>query len=287
MEPVVRRADGFTTIELTVALGIGIAVTGAIFAVLSSDAFAVETERSDMHQRLRVTVDSLLRDLLDASAVRPYRSDGSLPDAPGTVKSDTITAIGRTVVTYWLKSDEAAGVYQLMSSTSGSSLDVPVVDNVVGLSFTYLGDPRPPTVVRPLSEPDGPWTTYGPAPPLAAVPPYAPRENCAFMDNGSDTPSPRLPDLSASGSSLVALTDAVFTDGPWCPDAGAPARWDADLLRVRQVIVHLRVQAAAASLRGPTAVLFAHPGTAASGRRWAPDLDVSFTVAPRNMAGNR
>ncbi|HEY7290902.1 MAG TPA: hypothetical protein VH583_13780 [Vicinamibacterales bacterium] len=282
-----KRVDGFTTIELTLALGIGIVVTGAIFAVLSSDAVAVETERSDMHQRLRVAVDSLLRDLLDVSAVRPYRSDGASPDAPGTVKSDTISAIGRTVVTYWLKSDDAGGVYQLMSSTSGSPLDVPVVDNVVGLSFSYLGDPRPPTMVRPLSEVDGPWTTYGPAPTIAAVPPYAPRENCVFVDNGSDIPSPRLPDLAAPEVSLVPLTDAVFTDGPWCPDAGAPARWDADLLRVRQVIVHLRVQAAAASLRGPTAVLFAHPGTAASGRRWAPDLDVAFTIAPRNMAGNR
>src|SRR6185436_20729469 len=121
----------------------------------------------------------------------------------------------------------------------------------------------------------GPWTTYGPKPPTAAVAPFAAGENCVFVDDGTATPQPRLTALGA-GTSPVLLASPQLTDGPWCPNASVPDRWDADLLRVRSIGVRLRVQAAVASLRGPASALFAHGGSSRGGHQWVPDLEVHF-----------
>jgi hypothetical protein len=170
-----------------------------------------------------------------------------------------------------------------MSSTGGSSLDVPVVDHVVGFRVEYFGDPRPPTMVTTLADRTGPWTTYGPAPSDVAVPPYGPRENCVFQDNGTEQPSPRLPELVPDAGHLVVLGPSQLSDGPWCPDDRASDRWDADLLRVRTLAVTLRVQAASAALRGPAGVLFVHQGRARVSQRWAPDVEVRLRISPRNL----
>ena len=92
--------------------------------------------------------------------------------------------------------------------------------------------------------------------------------------------------MLGSGSNphtLVLLTPALLTDGPWCPDADHPNRWDADLLRVRRVDVTLRVEAAVDALRGPASVLFSRGGTANGGSSWVPDQEVRFQVSPRNL----
>ena len=231
-----HRATGFTVLELLVALGLlAVLIAGLLLVAHSGpDVFAAQGEVSDMHQRLRVAIDAIARDLVSASAVRPYRSEGLAADPPGTFRTDTITAIGAAATTtYWLKSDDRLDLHQLMSYSGGASPvgnDVPVADNVVGLSFEYFGNANPP-----------------------------------------------LP------TNLVPLAAAELTDGPWRPDDGNAARWDADLLRVRTIAVTLRVQAAAAALRGPAGVLFAHAGTATSVRRWAPDVEIRFQVAPRNL----
>lgn len=279
-----RDEAGFTTLELLVAAALILVIVGGALGISQTgpDAFAVQNETADMQQRLRAGADALFHDLLSAAAVRPYRSDGASPDPPGTFKPDTITAIGPGVKTYWLKTDESNGVYQLMSYAGGASFDVPVVDHVVALTFAFEGDPRPPTMVRPLTDLSGPWTTYGPAPSLAPSPPFAARENCVFVDNETDTPDARLP-LLAPGTNLIPLAPSQFVDGPWCPDDVTAGRWDADLLRVRSIVVSLRVQAAIASLRGPAGALFLHGGTASAGRRFAPDVEVRFRVSPRNM----
>src|SRR4029453_11453500 len=48
---------------------------------------------------------------------------------------------------------------------NGDQRDEAIVDNVVGLAFEYFGDPRPAFLLKPASDPVGPWTTYGPQPP--------------------------------------------------------------------------------------------------------------------------
>jgi hypothetical protein len=185
--------------------------------------------------------------------------------------------------TYYLKTDESSRTYQLMRH-DGWATELPVVDDVVRLDFRYFGDPEPPRLTgKPLDEP-GPWTTYGPAPPQTGTTrgSWPPGENCTFLIvNGEH--GPRLEAISGGGLSQVELTQAMLTDGPWCPDAVRPNRFDADLLRVRKIRATMRVQSALASLRGPAGRLFLKGGTAKAAERYVPDLEVEFDIAPRNL----
>ena len=181
--------------------------------------------------------------------------------------------VAATSRTYYLKSDAATDTFQLMRYDGEGAGDAPVVDHVVGLSFQYFGDPQPPTIRRPLTDPAGPWTTYGPKP-------QASGDNCVFVGNGTPIPAPALAVLD-DGTALVPLTAAMLTDGPWCPDAVNPNRFDADLLRIRRVAVTLRVESASATLRGPAGPFFARPG--AGGHPLVPDQEIRFDVTPRNL----
>lgn len=86
-----NRADaGFTTLELLVAMALTVVVVGAALELASADAFAVQSEMSDMHQRVRVAASTVIRDLSAASAVRPVqvswcgrRSAGNLQNGHG------------------------------------------------------------------------------------------------------------------------------------------------------------------------------------------------------------
>ena len=110
------------------------------------------------------------------------------------------------------------------------------------MSFRYFGDPRPPLLPKP---------TIG-------------TENCLFDRFGN----PKLEPLGR-GASLVELTEAVVTDGPWC---GVPGnRFDADLYRIRSIKVFLRMQVSPRALRGKSPTLFKRPGPARVGLRPIPD----------------
>jgi len=394
-----KKQAGFSVVEALIAIALVLVVTAAAFAVMdpARGAFVVLPEASDMHQRLRVSADTLYEDLVMAGGglysgpasgplthffapIGPYRTDLNHADPPGTVKADTISlmyvpstvaqttlatvgpdvgiasvgvdiqpscpavdescgfrpgmtvlivdasglhdtftvssVLGNTLnlqstsqalsytsypphtttiaqiinVVYSLKMDPAAGAFQLVRSVGGAGSDQPVVDNVVGLTLEYCGDPQPPRLTdRALTDPVGPWTTYGPRPPpLSAQDPtraYPIGENCVFLvDPLTGLQTPRLPVLDAdAGDTLVRLTAAQLADGPWCPDESNANRWDADLLRVRTVAVTLRIQSANAALRGPSGLLFAHGGTSLGGSRWLPDMQVRFQVTPRNL----
>lgn len=309
----IHQRDGFSLIEMIVALSVVLAVTASAFVLLvpSQGLAASRSEAADMQQRLRVAVDTLAEHLVAAGAgaysggvagplynslapILPYRSGGTAVDPPGSFKSDTITIFvvprsgaQATGTTYWLKSDAAAAAYQLMMNETVNSVDVPVIDHVVGLTFEYFGDPQPPTMRKPIDDPVGPWTTYGPTPSTTAVAPFTAGENCVFVNDGSPTPQPRLAALGAAGAALVRLTATELSDGPWCPNDAAASRWDADLLRIRSLAVMVRVQAALSTLRGPASVLFAHGGTSRDGQQWVPDVEIRFQVTPRNMNGGR
>ena len=142
-----------------------------------------------------------------------------------------------------------------LRSISGD-VDLPLVDNVVGLTFQYFGDPAPPMLPKP--------------PPGTA--------NCLYdAAQNYIGPGPLVP----TDGSLAALPPAILIDGPFC--GGATNEFDADLLRVRKVRVTLRMQAAPASLRGSDPLLFVHPGSAEGGERFLPDYRLTFEVAPRNL----
>lgn len=186
--------------------------------------------------------------------------------------------------TYSLKSDAATDSYQLMVSVGASLADVPAVDHVVGLRFEYFGDPQPPRLLRSHDDAALERTTYGPAPPDAGVQTtgYGAGENCTFRRDGAGGAQPRLAVLG-DGTALARLDASQFADGPWCPDASDPNRWDADLLRIRAIGITVRVESAVDELRGPSGPLFARPGTSRNGRRVVPDREIRFQVSPRNL----
>ena len=78
-----------------------------------------------------------------------------------------------------------------------------------------------------------------------------------------------------------------LADGPWRPNPGSDDRWDADLLRIRTIGVTVRVESAAAALRGPAGLLFTNRGTAADPHAWVPDQQIRFQVSPRNLSLGR
>ncbi len=82
------------------------------------------------------------------------------------------------------------------------------------------------------------------------------------------------------------LDPSVLTDGPWRED-GSHRRFDADLLRVRHVRVHLGVESAIASLRGPAGALFAHGGSSTAPERLVPDQEIELHITMRNTGDPR
>jgi len=153
--------------------------------------------------------------------------------------------------TYWLDS-----VNDRLMHYDGIATDLPVADNVVGLTFEYYGDPNPPQAPKPV----------------IGV------SNCLFDDAGNAL----LPTLPMTSGSLVELTGAMLSDGPWC-GVGGSSQFDADLFRVRKVRVSIRTQAASDGFRGSNSTLFMRPGTAQGGERFIPDYATSFEVSPRNL----
>jgi hypothetical protein len=294
---------GFTLIELLVAMLVSMVVIGALLRLVdpAQQILGPQLEAADLQQRVRVGVEVLRGDLLMAGADRtdgvaspfmqstpavlPYRHGASGDDPASNIfyRPDTITVLyvassaDQSMLmshTYYAKADATSGALQLMHY-NGASGDFPVIDNVTHLSFAYFGDPRPPTN-RPH-----PGAADDPDPGDE----YPAGENCIFsrMDG---QPVPRLPVRSA-GVALVPLDASLLTDGPWCPNAITVNRFDADLLRIRQVRVRLRVQTGAAVFRGPAGALFSHAGTARNALRYVPDLDLRFDVAPRNLSAGR
>jgi hypothetical protein len=156
-----------------------------------------------------------------------------------------------TTATYYLDS-----VNHQLRYYDGYLTDVPVVDNVVGLTFQYWGEPTPPIEPKP---------TDGTA-------------NCLYDSAGNYVAA--MATLTTDGGSLAPMPISMLHDGPWC--GSGSSRFDADLLRVRKVRVTVRVQASQAQFRG-TDSNFAIAGTQGPAEKWLPDYTLSFDIAPRNM----
>ena len=103
-------------------------------------------------------------------------------------------------------------------------------------------------------------------------------ENCTIVNAGGQY-EPRLVNL---GAGVVPIGPSLLQDGPWCPDAAHSFRFDADLLRIRRVRVHVRLQAAR-PFRGFPGAWFANGGAAGDPWRFVPDERVTLEVMPRNV----
>ena len=74
--PSVRSDRGFTLVEMIVAMGIMVTITGVIFSLVdpSRGAYRMQPEVSDLQQRLRVGTQFLADDLIMAGAGSPAGS---------------------------------------------------------------------------------------------------------------------------------------------------------------------------------------------------------------------
>lgn len=140
----------------------------------------------------------------------------------------------------------------------GDRSDVPLVDHIVDLRFTYFADPASSSV----------------------PPPAHGASNCAYA--AGDPPVPLLANLG--GTILTALAPSQLTDGPACGQS--PNRFDADLLRVRRIGVAIRLEAEGSEFRGSGPAFFTR-GTSVDATRYIPDIQLTFDVAPRNMTTAR
>jgi Tfp pilus assembly protein PilW len=89
--------------------------------------------------------------------------------------------------------------------------------------------------------------------------------------------SRQLVSLTTGGAEQPVLDNVV--DFEVTPDS-------ADVTRMSQVRIRVRIEAPAAALRGPAGYFFRRAGTAGDGRRWLPDVELRFTIALRNPAGD-
>ncbi len=173
--------------------------------------------------------------------------------------------------------DPATGLAQLVRRLGAGPAN-PLIDFVTRFDVEWHGADRAP-IVRVA--PDGTIedATAGPRPPpvgTVADPAWPAGENCAYARDGAALPVWR--------SSAAPIDLATLGDGPWCPAASAPSRWDADLARVARVRVTLGVAVASARLRPPASVLL---GDRRSGARLVPDLTVVMDLVPGRRNGGQ
>lgn len=181
--------------------------------------------------------------------VRHHGSGSAITYPAGT------PVVAVAVTTFYL--DPAA---RTLRRDDGDASDVPVVDDVVGMGVRYYGEARPPVRPRP-----GPGAA-----------------NCLYEADGTYRAA-LLPALSPPGRAKVALDLGMLSDGPWCGTGDTV--YDADLLRIRQVEVQLRLQAADPAVRGLDPVAFRYPGNAVRAPTMVSDVNFVVETAPRNLTG--
>jgi hypothetical protein len=316
------RGDGFSLVELTIAIALTLALTASIFALTrgSRAASAAQSETADVQQRLRVAVDAVGHDLVNAGAgpaiagyagplnrwmpaVMPFRRGTIASDPPGVVRQDAITIVGvpTTAAQTRLTADAAPGsqTFQVARVTVcaggvnlcgfATGMTMLVFDDGGAFQLFTVADVLDGTLLISTTTPvEAPFRT-------GAVVVEAEVHTLA-LETDAATRTTQLVHYGTANADAPVLDHVValafdygiplaeLADGPWRPDAASANRWDADLLRIRTVRVTIRVEAALAALRGPAGVLFANGGTATDPRAWVPDQELQFQVSPRNLS---
>jgi len=316
-----RSPQGFSLIELVVALALTGVVLAAVFTAIdpAHGSFAAEPEVADMQQRLRVATRTLAEDLVTAGA-----------------RSGTSTSLGPGVAPFPAVLPYRAGPLNALPPAAASAdvvtvLSVPATTAEVTIAEAIRG----PTADTPIvATPGCPWNGGGRDPACGlrqgAVVLIRDRQGFDLFSVSSVTGSTvsleqvrhALARPLDAGSRIVEVVATTYylradeqtrtyqlmryngrsSDAPvvdhvvslgfeYFGEAGgrrtaAPLGPD-EVARnpppiVRRVSVRVRVQAAVESLRGPAGAWFVHGGSAHQAPRWAPDLETTVDVALRN-----
>ena len=161
------NARGFSFIELVVSMALLLIVTSSMFDFVHSArrVFAIDLERADMHQRARVGMDALFRDLVMAGAgpqipaIAPFRRGLVDPDPPESGFPDRISVlytppdVGSATITYARRMGPDGVPH--VTRYDGIATELPLVDHVADLRFEYFDADGSQIATARLA--DGPW----------------------------------------------------------------------------------------------------------------------------------
>jgi prepilin-type N-terminal cleavage/methylation domain-containing protein len=287
---------GFTLVEMLVSLLIVLVVALAMFRLMNSvqALFVVQAELPDMQQRLRAGADALSRDLLVAGAgpfpsIVPHRRGWASPDVPGTFRRDRVSVLYVPASAPQARvSDptDGAGTVRVAPRPrcpAGDPLCGFLPDMLVVIfddtgaydTFRVSGlQSDPPALLHAgfsLSKTYSAGATVAQAEAATYWLQVDPRSNVSQLMkyDGRQTDLPladNVVDLQFEyrDEAQARLDPGALSDGPWLPDSTFPHRFDADLLRVRQVQATIRVR--------PNYTLLHAPVT---------DRTVHLAIAPR------
>lgn len=304
-----RGERGYTFIELIVASGILIAVAAAVFSLVHDGLAAtpVLEDMTDVHQRMRVSIDRLDAEIRAAAAGSP---SGALSryfaavepraptDPPGSATPSALTvryaphggAFSR--LTQPLAPGAAIAFIDMAGCPVGTTAcgfnagTTAMIFDAAGSADLVSVDAIAPGALT-ISDVSGGRAAYAPGSEIVEA------RQVSFV---FDSVSRQLRRLEGGGSfvlvdnitsvtfeyfagDMTALPLAIFQDGPFI-GAGSLA-FDADLLRVRTIRTTLRVETGFDRLRGTDPRFFARPGTA-TGTRVIPDRLARIDVTVRN-----
>jgi len=175
---------------------------------------------------------------------------------------------------------QADGSHSLTRITWAGARE-PMVDGVVDVEIGAWGRALAPEVRDAATGPG--LAQYGLHPPEPREPDpdrvFPDGTHCMVARTGA-VPSSRLGSYEPGAEGLVPLEPVDLSDGPWCPSAGSPGAWDADLFRLSRIDVRLRVEVQSAEFRGPAGRLFTRGGTASrNAPSWVLDRTLVVSVA--------
>ena len=276
---------GFTLVEMLVSLLIVLVVSHAMFRLVNSaqGLFVVQAELPDMQQRLRVGADALSRDLLVAGAgpfpsIVPHRRGWVSPDGPGTFRGDRVSVLyvpASAPQATVSDPTDGAGTVRVAARPlcpAGNPLCGFLPDMLVVIfddtgaydTFRVSGlQSDPPALLHAgfsLSKMYSAGATVAQAEAVTYWLQVDVRSSVSQLMkyDGRQTDLPLADNVvelqfEYRDGAQARVDSGTLTDGPWLPDSAFPHRFDADLLRVRQVQATVRVRANYTLLHSPVA----------------------------------
>jgi len=145
-----HNRDGFSLIELLVAVALSVIIMAAIYSTYYSQqkSFIVQEQLAAMQQNLRAAMFYMEREIRMAGCDPTRTAGAGVTTADATSLRFTEDIDGDTVlvsITYSLYTD-TDGIQKLGRNTGGGA--IPVADNIEVIDFVYLDGASPPNVLN-------------------------------------------------------------------------------------------------------------------------------------------
>ena len=209
-----NQENGFSLVELIIAMAVTLIVTGAMYGLLSGgqSAFRREPELSDRQQNIRLSMDMIMRDVSSAGASMPPFVQAFRIGLDGGTIAACVDNAGATVTCPVAPSGANADELEILANPQGfepeQTCDYPggSSSNVRLIGGTTRIPPGPPYPLVMIFLTDGTWTMRSinggintPAAGDGNCVAGQPHANIQFM-NGGDTTGMNLPSGLCAGT---------------------------------------------------------------------------------------